>query len=459
MSLAEKFLNTVRTCGMLRPGDAVVAGVSGGADSMSLLCLLLEQREALGLSVMEVCHLHHGLRGEEADRDLCFVRDFCRARGVPFHARRMDAAAAARDTGTSVEEAGRRARYAFFGETADALALRLGVSPERVKIATAHTLGDNAETVLLNLIRGCSLGGLCGIPPVRGRIVRPLIECSREELERYLAEAGVSYVQDGSNISDEYRRNRLRHGVLPLLRSENPALEQTLFRMTSVLRAEEDYLSERTVELLRGARRSVRPPIYDRAPLAAAHEALRSRAAAALLGLSGGSVDARKTRALSEAVLRGSGAVPVGPGLRWRVRPSCVFLEREQEVPEPAPFEPGRTYSFGEGRVFGEPLQDICELSKKIHENGLKNTLDCDKIKGTLILRSRAEGDAVRLTGRGCEKRLKKLFSEAGIVERDVIPVLADNDGPVWVGGFGAAERAAPGPDFQRGILIHYSPK
>ena len=456
MTLNARFLETIRQYGMLRAGDAVVAGVSGGADSMALLCLLLDERETLGLSAVEICHLHHGVRGADADRDLAFVQDFCEKRGIPFHARRADVPALSRAWSVSVEEAGRRARYGFFDETADALAVRLGLSPERVRIATAHTSGDNAETVLLNLIRGCSLPGLSGIPPVRGRIVRPLIGCARPELEAYLAARGVSFVQDETNDADEYRRNRIRHGVLPLLRAENPAVEDALLRMTSVLRAEDGFLAGQTDELLRSARRSVRPPQYDRRTLAGAHEALLRRAAAALLAESGASVDSRKTLALADAILRGAGAVPVAPGVCWRVRPGCVFLERTEQPPEPVVFSPGRTYCFGGGRVFAEPLNGFEAITKKIHENSLKNTIDCDKIKGNLILRPRAPGDAIRLYGRGCEKRLKKLFSEAGLVGRDTIPVLADDAGPVWVGGFGAAERVVCGSKTDKGLFMQY---
>lgn len=113
MSLPARFLETVRQYDMLRAGDAVVAGVSGGADSMALLCLLLNERERLGLSALEVCHVHHGIRGEEAERDLLFVQRFCSENGIPFHVRRVDATKLSQETGTSVEEAGRRARYAF----------------------------------------------------------------------------------------------------------------------------------------------------------------------------------------------------------------------------------------------------------------------------------------------------------------------------------------------------------
>lgn len=459
MSLPARFLETVRQYDMLRAGDAVVAGVSGGADSMALLCLLLNERERLGLSALEVCHVHHGIRGEEAERDLLFVQRFCSENGIPFHVRRVDATKLSQETGTSVEEAGRRARYAFFEETADELAVRLGIAPEHVKIATAHNSGDNAETVLLNLIRGCSLPGLCGIPPVRGRIIRPVLTCSRSDLETYLAALGVSFVQDGTNDTDEYRRNRVRRQILPLLRAENPAVEDAFLRMTVQLRAEEAYLSEQTDKLLHSARRSVRPLQYERALLAAAPDALLSRASATMLEEAGANVDNRKTRALFAAVRSGEGAVAVAPGLRWRVRPSCVFLEQDINAPEPVSFIAGQTYAFCGGRVLAEPWNKFSRAFQKIHENSLKNTIDCDRIKGTLILRSRASGDAIRLYGRGCEKRLKKLFAEAGLPERDCVPILADEEGPVWVGGFGSAERVVCDAHTEKGILVHYYQK
>ena len=183
MTAKDKFLAAVREYQMLSPGDTVAAAVSGGADSMCLLSLLCDCAEELGIRVHAV-HVHHGIRGAEADRDEAFVRTFCEDLEVPLTVFHVDVPAEAARTGESTELCARRLRYAMFDQLA------------ADKIATAHTASDAVETLLMNLSRGSGLTGLCSIPKVRGRIVRPLIGFFREETESYCREAGVPFVTD-----------------------------------------------------------------------------------------------------------------------------------------------------------------------------------------------------------------------------------------------------------------------
>ena len=186
--------------------------------------------------------IHHGLRGAEADRDEQFVRELAGQLGLPYTVRHIDAAALALENHLSVEEAGRNARYAFFAETA----------LEGGRIATAHTLDDTIETVLMNLIRGTGLHGLCGIPRTRGNIVRPLLDVTRAEVEEYLALLGQPYCTDSTNLSDDYTRNRVRHDILPRLRELNPNFTGAMARMLPQLAAQwglEDLLPESYEEL------------------------------------------------------------------------------------------------------------------------------------------------------------------------------------------------------------------
>ena len=194
---------TIEEFSMLRQGDTVTAAVSGGADSVALLDFLCSLTD-LRLTV-RACHLNHCLRGEESDRDEQLVRTMCEQYGIPLDLRRVEVKALARERGVSIEVAAREARYAFFDELAEKY---------RCKIATAHTLSDAAETVLLNLARGTGIAGLCGIPPVRGAVVRPLIGCTRRETEDYCAAHGLCYVTDSTNLTDRYTRNHIRHNVL-----------------------------------------------------------------------------------------------------------------------------------------------------------------------------------------------------------------------------------------------------
>jgi len=225
--LEQKALLALRQYSLFTQGDRIAVGVSGGADSVALLRFLAVLREEYRWELI-VCHIHHGLRGAEADRDEQFVRELAGQLGLPYAVRHIDAAALALENHLSVEEAGRDARYAFFAETAG----------EGGRIATAHTLDDTIETVLMNLIRGTGLHGLCGIPRTRGNIVRPLLDVTRAEVEEYLALLGQPYCTDSTNLSDDYTRNRVRHDILPRLRELNPNFTGSMARMLPQLAAQ-----------------------------------------------------------------------------------------------------------------------------------------------------------------------------------------------------------------------------
>lgn len=181
--MISKVLETIRKYELLKEGDRVVAGISGGADSVALLHCLAKGLPQYRLKLV-ACHVNHRLRGAESDRDEAFVRSLCSQYEIPCHVLSEDVAALAKERGTGIEECGRELRYRFFRETAAGYG-------EGTKIATAHTLSDQAETVLFRLARGTGLRGLCGIPPMRGAVVRPLLDVTRKEVERYCAENGL----------------------------------------------------------------------------------------------------------------------------------------------------------------------------------------------------------------------------------------------------------------------------
>ena len=221
----ERFLPVQRAFG-------VVVAVSGGADSMTLLHALAALREEKALSLL-AAHVHHGLRGEQADADEAFVREQCEAMDVPLAVLHADVAREAL-RGEGIEAAGRRIRYDFFRR----LAQQKGYS----FIATAHTADDNLETVLLHLTRGSSLHGLCGIPPIDGMLIRPLLSCTRAQIEAYCAAHHLSYVTDATNADVSYSRNRVRALVVPQLRSINPGVVAACDRLTAGLREEDAFL-------------------------------------------------------------------------------------------------------------------------------------------------------------------------------------------------------------------------
>lgn len=253
--MSERFHDKVRSaiigCNMLSEcGGRVCVALSGGADSVSLLTVLNELREQLGTELF-ACHLNHGLRGEESDRDERFCRGLCEELGVPFYSSKISVSELA-NKHESIEQAARRGRYAFFEE---ALA-HFGADV----LATAHNANDNAETVLLNMARGTGLKGLCGIPPVRSfaagrfRVIRPLICCERAEIEEFLKERGRSCVTDATNFSEDYTRNKIRLRIIPELKEIDPSVVAVIGRMTRNLRADSEFLDSLAEKSLAAAR-------------------------------------------------------------------------------------------------------------------------------------------------------------------------------------------------------------
>jgi tRNA(Ile)-lysidine synthase len=233
---------------LLKPGLRLAVGVSGGADSVALLRALAERSGELGL-VLHVAHLHHGLRGAEADGDLEFVRELALRLGVPFHQTRVDVAAAAKPApgkaAESIEEAARRLRYGWFRQLMD--------SGEVEAVATAHTHDDQAESVLAKFLRGAWTEGLSGIHPAvefpEGRILRPLLAASRTDVVAYLQQLGQSWREDSTNAELIYARNRIRHELLPQLESWNPRLREHLAQMAELARDEEAWGQAQAVQL------------------------------------------------------------------------------------------------------------------------------------------------------------------------------------------------------------------
>ena len=204
------------------PGSHVLAAVSGGADSVALLCFLCEVRERLSLRV-SCAHVEHGIRGKASVRDMAFVQALCAQKRVPFYALRADAPAAARARGCGLEEAARALRYDFLQRTAD----ETGAS----FIALAHHAMDQAETVLLRAARGSDVRGLCAMRERSGRFIRPLLACMPEELRGYLAQLGQPFCEDETNSDVRYARNRVRHEALPALEAAYPGAVRALCRL------------------------------------------------------------------------------------------------------------------------------------------------------------------------------------------------------------------------------------
>ena len=230
--MKDKVRNTILEFDMIpqKPCKVTVA-LSGGADSVALLYSLYLLKDELGLS-LSACHVNHNLRGEESDGDELFVRRLCRMLDIPLYVRNIRVSDYA-GKHESIELVARRIRYDFFSE----------LGTDRL-IATAHTASDNCETVLINLIRGTALSGLCGIPPKRDNVIRPLIDCTREEIEGFCRKYSLGYVTDSTNLSDDYTRNKLRLNVIPVLKKINPSLMASVGRMSHSVALDDKYLDK-----------------------------------------------------------------------------------------------------------------------------------------------------------------------------------------------------------------------
>lgn len=425
--MVDKVIAEIEKYNMIPPGSRVIAAVSGGSDSMSMLFVLNKLKETLGFS-LEAAHVNHLLRGDDADRDENFVRETCRELDIPFHLLRADVAGIAREKGKSLEEAGREARYEFFASFG-----------ENVIIATAHNLSDRTETFLFNFSRGSTLRGLCSIPPVRGNIIRPLLNCTKKEIEEFCEKEGIRFVTDNSNTDIKYSRNRIRHQVIPELKKINSGLEGCAARCMDSLREDEIFLSELASGL---AEKAKTENGYDAGVISAAPVPVKRRALIMIAENAAGVTPEYDAAARMESILTG-GACEINGGVRVRVRRGVLeFPGQEETVPAETVLEDSAVfggYSFTAEVIYKKETNNLQKLSKEI----LEYRLDCDKISGKLMIRGRTAGDKIKLFPSGCTKSLKKLFSEKGIPpeKRDAYPVIADDNGVILIPGMGFDEK------------------
>ena len=404
----RELLAFVREHRLIAPGDRVTCAVSGGPDSMCLLRVMYNLRDALGVTL--VCaHYDHGLRSGSA-ADAAFVRDYCAKYGIPFLCGHGDVAAEARP-GESVELAARRLRYAFLESAA----------PEGL-IATAHTADDNLETVLLRLTRGTSLRGLGGIPVRQGRIIRPILFADRAQVLEYLASEGVAFRTDESNDTDFCPRNRIRRHVIPLLREENPNIAGQMLSLSRTLRAEDAYLSDLAATALRGVEED---DGWSCKRLNALEPVLRRRALFAILQACGVAEPAERHMALLDLLVSSSdpSARASFPGGLTMVR--CYDLLRAgADAPEAV--VPVSLPAPGTVRVPGFVI--TCSAPRAagaVRNTPWAFTLRHAAVRDGLTVRARRTGDRMQLSGGS--RSIKRLMIDRKVpaASRPGVPVLA----------------------------------
>ena len=386
---------------LVQPGEEVVCAVSGGADSVALLFALYLLKEKLQIR-LSAAHFNHHLRGAESDQDQAFVEDFCSRYDIPLYK-----GGAAVETGPKgLEAAARDARYGY-----------LKTLPGR--IATAHTADDNAETVLMHLIRGTGLKGLGGIAPKSGKLIRPMLTVTRQDVMAFLQEWNLPHVEDQSNHTDQFLRNRLRHNVMPLLNRENPRLAENVSAMAMQLRQEEHYLS-RQVELT------------DRVSvLREMDPALRNRALESFLRQQGVKEPQREQIQLLKCLVFSN-----NPSARGAF-PGRVTIGREYDrlIRLPQEEAPETTeLALGSQKLPQWKLEIHVSRAQSLEQG---KTVFTVQPEGKIVVRSRLPGDRIRLPGGS--KTLKKLFIDEKIPawERPFLPVLADEKGVLAVVGIG----------------------
>ncbi len=428
-----KIKKTVDSFGMLSPGDVVVAGVSGGSDSMALLFALWDLREFYPDTDVVVSHVNHGLRGAESDEDSEFVREAARQLGFSFECVRVDTEAFRKKRGLSLEDAARELRYGFFK---DILAKR-----SAQKIATAHTLNDQAETVIMRFIRGSGSQGLAGIRPSVGNIIRPLINVTKLEAREYLQSKGVSWREDSTNSSDEFLRNRVRNELVPLLESYNPAVEQVLSRVAAVCAAEADFISAE------GERRFAKVAsvvaggvLGDTETLLREPQAIRfSVMRKSILAVKGdlNSVSAKHLFSIDEVVRSGESSAEVNlpTGVVFHAGHGVFFFTRKENLHG---FPPTEIKSHGTHRISPD-LEITVELTDDVSLWGAADVgyFAPEKVGFPITLRSFSEGDRFVPLGMKGAKKLKDFFIDEKIPRflRKKVPVLETQDGIIWVGG------------------------
>ena len=450
-TMEQTLLAYCRRQGLFRLGDRVIVACSGGADSMALLCFLLRCKAELGITVM-AAHVDHGIRGEAAHADARFVAEFCRTHHVPFFL--YDAAASGVQIPPNPSENWARSlRYTWF----DALAAQ-----QHACIATAHTLSDQAETVLFRMARGTGLHGMAGIPAVRGVYRRPFLCLTRSDTTAYCAALGQHYVQDESNFSDAYARNRIRHYAVPALQTINPAAERAVGRLCNQLQELNIWLENLAEKLLAQADCGDGYSI----PILAAADAPVLAAALRMLAARARDPEEKYVQALAAIVRQGSGAVQLTPDACWTAANGILYCRSVLKMQPEAIPAPHQLLKTG---VYCLPGGYELEIQQLNYEVFLKNPsflkkdytycADYAKINKNIFVRTRQPGDTFRPAGRHVGKTLKKYLNETKVpvAERTLMPLLACGSQVLWLWGAGFADGLSPDDGTKQILLIRQS--
>ena len=446
--MIKKVIKTIERYKLLNKEDRVVAAVSGGPDSTALLVALAQIASLLDFSII-VAHFNHGLRGAKSDEDEKYSQELAKKMGLIFVSGKMDQKL--RQKGESPEDFYRQQRYQFLNKVAE--------DYNAQKIALGHNIQDQAETVLLNLLRGSGLGGLKGILPMReGKFIRPLIEVSRPEIIAFLSEAGISYCQDSSNESKIYLRNKIRSELIPYLKEKfNPRIEENLVQMAEILRQDDDYIRNSVQEAMKSTYIQNHPNrislnieyIKGLAP------AIRSRLFKKILeslnpeknGFSFSNIKALERLA---QVTESGKRISLPLGIEAKREYDSLILERDKICLKQVDYE----YPVNiPGIIHVKETNRTISIEKTFRDkidqhNKNKVYLDLDKIQQPVILRNRRDGDRFQPLGMKGRQKIKSLFINQKIPrnKRNEIMLLVDQNSVIWIENIHLSERVKISP-------------
>lgn len=420
-----KYLDTVSRYGMLKEGACVLVGFSGGADS-ALLLSLLSQTDGITVAA---AHLNHCIRGEEAIRDEYFCRRFCDENNITLYTERVDVPKLAYESGLGIEEAARNARYEFFNDVCREHGYDV--------IATAHNADDNLETVLLHLARGTGLDGLCGIPPTRDNIIRPLILYSKQEVYDGCRQLGVPFITDSTNSDTAYRRNFVRCEVIPKLKELNPSLCESATGTIETLKSDASYLSSVAAEYsLKDGRQA----------LSLIHDAILSRVVMNAMKDNGISVERGHVCQVMSAIRSRSAHISLSlPGGTFICDRNLVFFQKERtDGSFNMPLKMGLNVIDEDSAIGIYSSDDDIINDKNVYKLSIQARINSAKISGSTVIRSRKDGDLIRQSG--MTKKVKKLIQSLKLpkLETDMLPFIETDGEIIFIPHLKPADSALP---------------
>lgn len=454
--MLKKIRQTILDNALIEQGSRVVVGLSGGADSTALVQVLNELAPELGFEVF-CAHYNHGIRAEGAAHDEIFVHDFCAKRDIPLMIERADVPAYASEKGLSVETAARLMRYDFLERAMKHFDAR--------RIAVAHHMDDNAESVLMHLIRGSGLKGLTGMSYVRGNIIRPMLNVRRSEIENFLSERRISYCTDETNLVPEGSRNIIRLEVLPLIKKLNPAGVEAISGCAELIRQDEDFLAKQAEAALAILKTKKG---YDREAFSRLPFPIKSRAVRIALLHSGAPADIERVHVekIMELLTKQSGAAVDVPHARVRLSfGDIIFENKDKTVDNSNNFGFSTVFSLRDDErgsletPFGSFKARIISPDEERSYRGNAAYLDYDRLEFPLIVRTRRDGDRFFPANSTGSRKLKDYFisKKLDAAARDSIPLVISGREIAFVPGFGIGENFKITENTRKILLIEYA--